>query len=321
MSAGEALAGAAPPMHVWAGANGLKIAGDSFGPPDGPLVILQHGGGQTRHAWKGAGERLAAAGYRAVAFDARGHGDSQWAADGRYDQDSMVEDLVRVVAALGPQSGERRPALVGASMGGGTSLVAVGEDRVDATALVLVDIAPRIDEEGANRILKFMAQNPDGFDSLEDVARAIAEYQPQRKRPRTLDGLAKNVRRGPNGRYYWHWDPKFRRSARHDLTIRQARLEACARTLELPTLLVRGGLSDVLTEEGASEFLALCPQCEYVSIPHAAHMVAGDRNDIFVGAVLAFLSRTVAIGGAPTNPPHQLRPHHEGPAGEVEDLP
>ena len=317
MSAGERVAGATAPMHVWSGAHGLDIAGDSWGPPDGPLVILQHGGGQTRHAWKGAGERLAAAGYRAIALDARGHGDSEWAADGRYDQDAMVEDLVCVLSQLG----NPRPALVGASMGGGTNLVAVGEDRVDATALVLVDIAPRIDEEGAHRILKFMAQNPDGFESLEEVADAIAEYQPQRKRPPTLDGLAKNVRRRENGRYYWHWDPRFRRSAHHDLTIRQARLEACARALKLPTLLVRGGLSDVLTEEGAREFRELCPQCVYVNVPDAAHMVAGDRNDVFVGAVLSFLSRTVPIGAAPANPPHELHPHREGPSGAVQDIP
>ena len=321
MSAGERLPGAPEPMHTWRGGQGLQIAGDSWGPSNGPLVILQHGGGQTRHAWKGAGERLAAAGYRAVAFDARGHGDSDWSPDGRYDQDSMVEDLVGVVSSLGTHLGDRRPALVGASMGGGTSLVAVGEDRVDATALVLVDVAPRIDQAGAQRILKFMAQNPDGFDSLEDVARAISAYQPQRKRPRTLDGLAKNVRRGQNGRYYWHWDPKFRSSARHDLASREARLEACARELELPTLLVRGGMSDVLTEDGAQAFKRLCPECEYVSVPDAAHMVAGDRNDIFVGAVLAFLSRTVPVGGAPANPPHELHPHHEGPAGDVQDIP
>jgi non-heme chloroperoxidase len=133
---------------------------------------------------------------RAVALDARGHGDSDWAPDGCYDQDVMVEDVVCVLSA----ARQSATALVGASMGGGTSLVAVGEDRVDATALVLVDVAPRIDEAGrAARILKFMSQNPDGFESLEDVARAIADYQPQRRRPRTLDGLAKNVRRGEDG--------------------------------------------------------------------------------------------------------------------------
>jgi pimeloyl-ACP methyl ester carboxylesterase len=317
MSAGERLSGSSEPMHYWMGARGVRLAGDSWGEPSAPLIVLQHGGGQTRHAWKGAGERLAAAGYHALAFDARGHGDSDWAPDGRYDQDVMVEDLTCVLAALG----NRRPALVGASMGGGTSLVAVGEDRVDATALVLVDVAPRIDEKGALRILEFMSQNPDGFDSLEDVARAIADYQPQRKRPKNLDGLGKNVRLGRDGKYHWHWDPKFRSSARHDLGTRQARLEACARELKLPTLLVRGGLSDVLTDDGAREFRQLCPQCEYVNVPDAAHMIAGDRNDVFVGAVLGFLSRAVPPGRAPAHPPHELHPHQAGPAGEVQDIP
>ncbi|MEQ9122681.1 MAG: alpha/beta fold hydrolase, partial [Alphaproteobacteria bacterium] len=81
MSAGQRLPGTPDPMHVWRGADGLDIAGDSWGPPEGRLVLLLHGGGQTRHAWKGAGETLAEAGYRAIAFDARGHGDSGWAAE------------------------------------------------------------------------------------------------------------------------------------------------------------------------------------------------------------------------------------------------
>jgi pimeloyl-ACP methyl ester carboxylesterase len=317
MSAGKKLAGTPEPLHFWMGARGVRLAGDSWGDPNAPLVVLQHGGGQTRHAWKGAGELLANAGYYAVAFDARGHGDSDWAPDGRYDQDIMVEDLKRVIVALGNQ----RPALVGASMGGGTSLVAVGEDHVDATALVMVDVAPRIEQEGVAKIHAFMSQHPDGFDSLEAVAQAIGNYQPQRQRPRNLDGLGKNVRLGENGKYRWHWDPRFRRSPQLDLVKRQLRLEACARKLKLPTLLVRGGLSDVLTEQGAREFLQLCPRCEYVNVTDAAHMVAGDRNDIFGNAVIAFLSRAVPVGGTPAQPPRELHPHHEGPPGEVQDIP
>jgi non-heme chloroperoxidase len=221
-----------------------------WGDPEGPLVILQHGGGQTRHAWKGAGERLGATGYCAVAFDARGHGDTDWAPDGAYGQDAMVDDLVLLIEQLGG----RRPVLVGASMGGGTSLVAVGEDRVDATALVLVDIAPRIDPRGVANINAFMGAKPEGFESLEEVADAIAGYQPHRTRQTNLDGLAKNVRLGDDGRFHWHWDPKFRTGARN-LEQRTARLEECARNLTLPTLLVRGGLSDILSEDGAQSFL------------------------------------------------------------------
>ena len=186
-------------------------------------MILQHGGGQTRHAWKGTGETLGAAGYHAIAFDARGHGDSDWAPDGLYTQEAMVADLICVLAALG----DRRPVLVGASMGGGTSLVAVGEDHVDGSALVLVDIAPRIEPEGVSKIKAFMSQKPDGFDSLEEVAVAIASYQPHRERPRNLDGLAKNVRLGDDGKYHWHWDPKSR-MGETKLEQRELRLEECA---------------------------------------------------------------------------------------------
>jgi non-heme chloroperoxidase len=277
-------------------------------------VVLLHGGGQTRHAWKGAGETLGAAGYHAVAFDARGHGDSDWAPEGDYGQDAMVRDLEAVVAALG----QRRPVLVGASMGGGTSLVAVGEDHVDATALVLVDIAPRIEPEGTRKILEFMEQRPDGFDSLDQVADAIASYQPHRPRPRQLDGLAKNVRLGPDGRYHWHWDPQIR-LGRRNLQQRQARLEACARRLTLPTLLVRGGLSDVLSEQGVRGFLELCAHAEYVNVVDAGHMVAGDRNDAFAGAVIDFLARTVPLGGPPLQPPH--RPRHPPGGPDVLDVP
>ena len=303
-------------MCRWPGAQGVTIAGDCWGDPAGPLILLQHGGGQTRHAWKNVGETLGGAGYYAVAFDARGHGDSDWAPDGAYGQDLMVDDLICVIAALGG----RRPVLVGASMGGGTSLVAVGEDRVDATALVLVDIAPQIEPEGVQKIQAFMSQKPEGFDSLEEVAAAIGAYQPHRKPPKDLAGLAKNLRRAPDGKFRWHWDPRFM-TLRREFDKRVQRLTACAKALSLPTLLVRGGLSDVLSEEGAQHFLTLCTHAEYVNITDAGHMVAGDRNDIFAGAVVEFLYRNVPLHGEPVMPPHEPHPHHEGPPGDVIDLP
>ncbi|PON14885.1 alpha/beta hydrolase [Candidatus Entotheonella serta] len=290
MSAGERLPGTPTPMHTWTGAGGITIAGDTWGDPNGPLVVLQHGGGQTRHAWKGAGETLGTAGYHAVAFDARGHGDSDWASPDQYGHDQMVGDLISVIEALGG----RQPVLVGASMGGGVSLVAIGEKHLEASALVLVDMAPRIEPDGTRRIREFMSQKPKGFDSLEEVAEAIANYLPHRPRPRKLDGLAKNVRLGADGKYHWHWDParRFGRSNENETEYR-ARLHESANHLDLPTLLVRGGLSDVLSEAGAQSFLEQCPHAEYVNVGNAAHMVAGDRNDIFATSVIDFLQRVV----------------------------
>lgn len=288
----QKLPGTPEPTHVWRGAGGVAIAGDRWGDPEGPLVLLQHGGGQTRHAWKGAGETLGAAGYDAVALDARGHGDSGWSPAGEYSVDHMVEDLRHVVDALGG----RAPVMVGASMGGGTSLIAIGEAQLPATALVLVDIAPRIESAGAQKVMEFMRQKPEGFDTLEEVALAIASYQPHRSRPRNLDGLAKNVRQGENGKYFWHWDPaRLQQWNEEDRAHYRERLIRAGDNLPLPTLLVHGGLSDVLSDDGARDFLRQCPQAEYVKLGDAAHMVAGDRNDIFGAAVVDFLARAVPL--------------------------
>ena len=279
-------------MLMLSGSGGVRIAADRWGEAGKPLVLLQHGGGQTRHAWKGTGEALARAGFLAYALDARGHGDSDWDPQANYTQDVMVDDLIAVAAEIG----DSNPILVGASMGGGVSLCAVGEGRIDARALILVDMGPKIEEAGAQRIMDFMRQKPDGFDSLEEVADAIANYQPHRKRPRVLDGLRKNVRLDESGRLRWHWDPRYLTNKTSEIAERGDRMQRAAERLarlKVPTLLVRGGLSDVLSEEGAQSFLATCPHSEYVSVTDAAHMVAGDRNDLFSSAVTEFLGRQI----------------------------
>jgi non-heme chloroperoxidase len=205
-------------------------------------------------------------------------------------------------------------------MGGGTSLVAVGEDHVDATGLVLVDIAPRIESDGVDKIRAFMSLKPEGFDSLQEVAAAIASYQPHRKPPGSLSGLAKNVRLGTDGKFRWHWDPRFR-DINRKLEERQLRLEDCARRLTLPTLLARGGNSDVLSETGAEEFLRLAPHSEYVNVTGAAHMVAGDRNDSFGHAVVEFLARNVPVDGQPVERPHPPRIQASTRPNDVNDIP
>ena len=299
----------------WMGHNGVVIAGGTWGDPAGRPVILQHGGGQTRHAWKGTGEALGLAGYYAVAVDTRGHGDSDWAADGDYSQDAMIEDLACVVKALG----NRPPVLVGASMGGGTSLAAVGEGVVDALALVLVDIAPHLDPDGVEKIRAFMTQRPQGFDSLDEAADAIASYQPHRRRPSSHDGLLKNLRLGEDGRYHWHWDPRVVSSV-PDLDKREERLDECARALTIPTLLVRGALSAVLTEDGVARFRELCPHAEYVNVSGAAHMVAGDRNDIFAESVIEFLGRRVPLDALDTGGEGPVREGVHGHPAHIERI-
>ena len=152
----------------------LKLVGDSRGDPENWPVLFLHGGGQTRHAWDRTAEVVANQGWRAVSIDLRGHGDSEWAPNGDYSFTAHCADVVSVVDQLG-----RPPVLVGASLGGMAAMLAEGtSDRTVSIGLVLVDIAPRANPEGIQRIRSFMQSGIDGFDSLEDAAEAMGMSLP-----------------------------------------------------------------------------------------------------------------------------------------------
>lgn len=274
----------------FAGAGGLTLFADAAGPVNGRPVLLMHGGGQTRHAWRRALRELAAGGWRAISLDARGHGDSAWPADGDYGMDSLCDDLRAVVRTL-----DRAPVLVGASMGGNTALLAESQTPGLAHALVLVDVVPRIEAAGVQRIVDFMTAQPEGFTSLDQAADAVAAYNPSRPRPRDAQGLTKNLRQGPDGRWRWHWDPRFMAA---DASEREARIQEvrdrmahAASRVRVPTLLVRGTQSDVVSAEGVEALRTQMPHLETADVPDAGHMVAGDRNDPFNVAMLDFLRR------------------------------
>ncbi|HEY3834698.1 MAG TPA: alpha/beta fold hydrolase [Acidimicrobiia bacterium] len=281
---------------------GVTLAVDVAGPDAGPGVALFHGGGQTRHSWHHTAGVLADDGWHAYNTDLRGHGESDWDPRGDYSLDAFsadVREIARTITQRDPA--HRLPALVGASLGGVASLAAIAEtDEPVASALVLVDVAPHIERNGADRIGAFMLEHMhDGFADLDAVADAIAAYNPHRPRPRNLDGLRKNLRQR-DGRWYWHWDPKFisgKRSSPDETRsiVDPDRLDVSARVIserKLPTLLIRGRQSDLLSEEGAQAFLALVPHAQFVDVADAGHMVAGDRNDLFNDAVVGFLDST-----------------------------
>jgi len=271
------------------GTTGLRIAADVGGDPGGPPVILMHGGGQTRHSWGTAFKALVADGFYVINLDARGHGDSAWDPEGDYALPTLAEDLRAVVATLA-----RPPALVGASMGGATGLLLVGNTPAPvARALVLVDIVPRLELDGSAKVQRFMRANVGGFATLEEAADAVSAYNPHRPRPDNPAGLMKNLRWHADGRLYWHWDPKFveRRTPSEPPTFIDSLVAACA-GVHIPTLLVRGLKSDIVSESGVADLRRLVPQTEVFDVPGAGHMVAGDRNDAFNAAIIDFLHRT-----------------------------
>ncbi len=283
----------APETFTTCGVGGTRIVADRLGDPAAPAVVFLHGGGQTRRSWGRAAAAVAARGWQAVTVDFRGHGESDWSDDGDYRVVSFAGDVQEVLRHLPPQ-----PVLVGASLGGFTTMLLAGEISPGiARAVVLVDIVPHMDPSGASRIHEFMADRMEsGFGSLDEVADAIAEYNPHRPRPTDLDGLRTNLRRRGD-RWYWHWDPKFISNIASLPPTEVAdvdRMNAAVETIlagEVPMLLVRGQVSDLVSQERADEFLARFPQVEFVDVRGAGHMVAGDRNDVFADAVLDFLGR------------------------------
>lgn len=270
------------------GHDGISLAADVRGPVDGAPVLLLHGGGQTRGAWGATADALARRGFRVVTMDLRGHGESDWSPDGHYMLESFADDLRGVLAEIGGA-----PVLVGASLGGLTSMLACGEaPQAPLSALVLVDIVPRIERSGGDHVVGFMRATKDGFDSLDDAADAIAEYLPHRPRPKSLDGLSKNLRQADDGRFYWRWDPEFVRPRdRWDPDETSRRLSAAAQAVDAPILLVRGTRSEIVSEDALQQFRELLPDAEVAEIPDARHMVAGDDNDAFLGAIIDFVSR------------------------------
>jgi pimeloyl-ACP methyl ester carboxylesterase len=267
--------------------DGLRLVADTAGDSDWPAIILMHGGGQTRHSWSGAVGALAEAGYFVVNYDARGHGESDWSSGGIYDYHRRAADLLSIVREC-----QARCALIGASMGGITALQAVS-DGYEPGALVLVDIVPQPKPDGIRRIREFMIRYSSGFANAEEAVSAVAAYNPNRPRPTTPRGVMRNLRAGAGGRLFWHWDPRILSDTiDEDMARRERLFERMWFNPEIPTLLVRGLLSEVLSDANVAEFRRVLPTLEVVNIAKAGHMVAGDDNDDFNKAALDYLLRT-----------------------------
>ncbi len=276
---------------TFTGADGNRLVGDLRGDPANPGVIFLHGGGQTRHSWGGSAAALADAGYHTLTLDHRGHGESDWVADGDYNLNRFAADAGCVAATFSSP-----PILVGASLGGLASMVLEGiQSPGSCSAIILVDVIPDMDREGVQRIKEFMTDRMhEGFGSLDEAAEAVAAYNPHRTKPVSTDGLQKNLRLGDDGRWRWHWDPAFMKRAfqpeDQPSEFREVEeLNEAVGTINVPMQLVRGQLSDIVNADSAEAFIQRFPHIHYVDVSDASHMVAGDKNDVFTKAVVDFI--------------------------------
>jgi pimeloyl-ACP methyl ester carboxylesterase len=265
--------------------DGLTLAGECAGRFGAPSVVLLHGIGQTRNSWRSAQRELVERGYYVVSLDARGHGESQWADDAAlYDFTLLTDDLASIVSML-----PNKPAIVGASMGGLTAMYALGSQPDFAAVLILVDIVPRPEKAGADRVLRFMHAHPHGFADLKEAAAAVGAYNPDRPTPRSIHGLAKSLRQSADGRLRWHWDPKFVDKMWQDKMHKPELLLRNCRRFSKPVMLVRGLKSDIVSDESIYELRESLPQLLVFDIAAAGHMIVGDKNELFNVAVIEFL--------------------------------
>lgn len=280
--------------------DGLMLAVEARGPVEAKPILFAHGFGQSRKTWARTAIALAGQGWRTITFDARGHGDSDRVADGAYHLDQFVTDLLAVTRSL-----QEPPVMIGHSMGGLLAMVAAGEVRPGPfRALVLVDITPRWEASGVERILGFMRAHLDGFESLEDAAGQVAAYESKRPRQRTVEELAALMQRGEDGRWRWQWDPLLLDTIGAEAERHQQRLVEAAHHIDVPVLLVSGGRSDVVSDRTVAEFLRNVPAAEHIELPDATHAVAGDDNNAFTVAIASFLK---SLDSAPS---HKDGSHH-----------
>jgi pimeloyl-ACP methyl ester carboxylesterase len=284
-------------IQAFTGADGGRLMATIHGDAQRSALLL-HGGGQTRRAWRRTALALAQD-WRIIALDQRGHGDSDWATDGAYAFTDYARDAQAVARQIAAETGVK-PVAVGASLGGIASLLALDDPADPAfSALCMVDIVPQMNPVGVDTIQGFMrARAAEGFASVEEAADAVAAYLPHRPRPRSLDGLRSNLRHDPDGRWRWHWDPRFLdgpRTVNAEWDAVGERAMRQAARLNIPGLLVRGAFSELVTDEAARAFLSVASTMTSVDVAKARHMVAGDSNDDFTSAVRDFLARITPL--------------------------
>ena len=264
--------------------NGMSLHYLEWGDAANPTVVMLHGVSQQAHSWDFISLGLSEQ-YRVLALDQRGHGDSDWAPDGDYSIEAHQRDIDGFVGEQGLEGFT----LIGHSMGGRNGYVWASRHPGILKALVIVDTGPDALPPGRERIRRFQ-ELPDELDSFEDFAQRVQEYT-GRSREQTLGALQYTIRQRPDGKWTWKYDKLLRTPGHRVSTWTPEQLWGCLAQIASPTLVVRGGDSDLFSEAAMREMQAVIPDCATVTISRAGHLVAGDNPVDFLAAVQEMLRR------------------------------
>lgn len=264
--------------------HGMNFHYLEWGNPSNPTILMLHGGSQQAHSWDFVSLPLSEH-YHIIVLDQRGHGDSDWAPDGDYSIEAHQGDIDGFVSELGLQDFH----LIGHSMGGRNSYVWTSRHPSTPRSLVIVDTGPEAQSRGRNRIQSFR-ELPDELDSFDEFAQRVQEYT-GRTREQVLGALKYSIRRRSDGKWSWKYDKVLRTPGNHTPQWAPEQLWAAVGKITCPTLVVRGGDSDIFADDTMRKMQQVIPNCSTVTVPRAGHLVAGDNPADFLTAVRDFLQR------------------------------
>ena len=248
-----------------------------------PDLVLLHGYTGHCRSWD-AFANVMSKQYRVLALDQRGHGETEWAPADQYGTMEMVADLDAFVSALRLE----RFVLLGLSMGGMVAIAYAGARPVQLARLVIVDIAPEIAAEGIQNIQQSVARS-DVFDTVEDAFRRARADNPVPPEGHHYDRVRASLMRTDEGKWTYRYERALRDpgSQRLRLTVEEG-WDAVA-SFNVPTLLIRGEHSPLLSRDVADKFVSIAKNSQLVEVPGSGHPVPLDKPEGFLDAVQTFL--------------------------------
>ncbi|MEO8692464.1 MAG: alpha/beta hydrolase [Acidimicrobiales bacterium] len=267
--------------------NGRRVSAILWG--DAPAeVVLLHGGAQNAHTWDTVALALPRP---VVAIDLPGHGRSEWRDDGDYAVATMADDVADAIRAIAPSA----TTVVGIGLGAPVGLLVADRLGPSVARLVLIDSASGVrataspqtatSSQAAQRVAAFTAHHR--FATLDEMIERTLVYSPGRSSRAVRRGVHHNAQQQDDGSWSWRWDPRQRGERDYAFAATAAALTRFAG----PILLVRGELSDIVTDELATAFATVHPDTELVTLIGAGHAVQGDRPVDLAQTLLAFVTR------------------------------